>query len=84
MKQLLIILLLSTIGYGQTIDSVQIIHPDTYKHIRTIYTEYELREQLNKVNERYRTDLFILKYYLSDKTMIIRKVRKDSPIEQII
>ena len=84
MRQLLIILLLSTIGYSQTVDSVQIIHPNTYKHLRTIYSEHELREQLNKVNERYRTDLFILKYFISDKTMIIRKVRKDRPIEQII
>ena len=84
MKKLLIILLLSTIGYGQSIDSVQVFHPINRKHLRTVYDPMQLKEQLNKLNERYKTDSFILFFYIDDKSILRTKVRKDSPIEEII
>ena len=79
MKQLLIILLLSTIGYGQTVDSVQIVHPVSHKTLRTVYDAKELQIQLNKVNDRYKTDLFILLYYIDNHSVIYNKVKRDEP-----
>ena len=84
MKKLLIILLLSTIGYGQSVDSVQVFHPLNHKHLRTVYNAYELQEKLNKLNEKYKTDSFILFFYIDDKSVLRTKVRKDKPIQNII
>ena len=79
---LILTLILSTNCYAQKVDSVAIIHPETREFLQMIYTPKKMGKKLDKLNEKYKTDLFILLYYFDDNTVIGRRMKKDEEIQK--
>lgn len=83
MKRLLIALFLalSVSATAQiNVDSIRVYTPDTTaQYIKTLYKGQNLEENLNKLNEKYKTDEFILiKYDGYDAYRCkIRAIRED-------
>jgi len=79
MKTLILILSLLIVipCYGQKIDSIAILHPETRQFLQMIYTPKKLGKTLDKQNKIYKTNLFIVLYYYDDDIVIGRRMRKN-------